>query len=61
MPVSTLMEGEYNLNDVCLSIPCILGAHGIERKIAIDLTLQEKEKINKSASTLKEILANINI
>jgi len=55
------MEGEYNLNDVCLSIPCILGAHGIERKIAIDLTLQEKEKINKSASTLKEILANINI
>ncbi|MGL6201282.1 MAG: L-lactate dehydrogenase [Lachnospiraceae bacterium] len=61
VPVSTLLEGEYNLKDVCLSFPCVLGANGLERKLVIDLTPQEKEKMEKSAIALKKIIAEINI
>ena len=31
LPVSTLLTGQYGIADVCLSLPCILGAGGVER------------------------------
>lgn len=48
-PCSTLLEGEYGLNDICIGVPVILGKNGIEKIVEIDLTDSEKEHINRSA------------
>jgi L-lactate dehydrogenase len=54
LTVSSLLDGEYGLSDVCLSIPCIVSAHGIEQVIAGQLAEGEMESLRKSAAILKE-------
>jgi L-lactate dehydrogenase len=54
LTVSTLLDGEYGLSDVCLSVPCIVSAQGIEQVIAGQLAEGEMESLRKSAAILKE-------
>ncbi len=53
-PVSIPLEGEYGLNDVSMSVPCILGKDGAEKIIELKLSEDEKEMMKKSASVLKQ-------
>lgn len=53
LTVSTLLNGEYGLDDVCLSVPCIVSSQGIEKVIAGQLTEGEMASLKKSASILK--------
>jgi len=53
-PVSTLLEGEYDLNDISIGVPVILGKNGIERIVKIDLTDAEKVKMQESAAAVKK-------
>jgi len=53
-PVSTLLEGEYDLNDISIGVPVILGKNGIERIVTIDLTDAEKAKMQDSAIAVKK-------
>jgi len=55
-PLSVLLKGEYGQNNVCLSVPCILGRKGIERIIEIPLSEEEKLKLQISVETLKKYL-----
>jgi len=48
-PCSTLLEGEYGLNDICIGVPVILGKNGIEKIIDIPLSDAEKTKMKESA------------
>lgn len=48
-PCSTLLEGEYGLNDICIGVPVILGKDGIEQIVAISLSDAEKNKMKESA------------
>lgn len=59
LTVSTLLEGQYRLQDVCLSVPCIVGRHGVELRIEGTLTESESEALHKSASVLKESHAQL--
>jgi L-lactate dehydrogenase len=54
LTVSTLLEGEYGLKDVCLSVPCIVSESGVERIIEGKLTEQELSALSASASVIKE-------
>ncbi|MFA5093183.1 MAG: malate dehydrogenase [Candidatus Omnitrophota bacterium] len=47
--VSGYLNGEYGIKDSCIGIPCRLGRDGIEQIIELELSPQEKEKLNKSA------------
>ena len=49
-PCSTFLEGEYNLNDICIGVPVILGKNGIEKIVDIALTEAEKAKMQESAA-----------
>ena len=49
-PCSTLLEGEYGLNDICIGVPVILGKNGIEKIVDIPLTDAEKTKMKESAA-----------
>ncbi|TLP77028.1 malate dehydrogenase [Maribacter sp. ACAM166] len=48
-PCSTMLEGEYGLNDICIGVPVILGKNGIERIVEIPLSDAEKNKMKESA------------
>ena len=48
-PCSTLLEGEYGLNDICIGVPVILGKNGIENVVDIPLSDAEKTKMQESA------------
>jgi len=53
-PCSTFLEGEYDLNDISIGVPVILGRNGIEKIVEIDLTDAEKEKMQESAAAVKK-------
>jgi L-lactate dehydrogenase len=53
LTVSTLLCGEYGLNDVCLSVPCMLGEDGVQRVLEGDLTDSEKDGLHNSARVLR--------
>lgn len=55
LPVSSLMIGEYGLNDVVLSIPAVVGETGVQKVIPIELNDEELAKLKDSANILKDI------
>lgn len=57
--VSTLMHGEYGLDDVCLSISTIIGPEGALGRIELKLADAEVEKLHYSAQQLKNIIAQL--
>lgn len=61
LPVSTSMHGEYGIDDVVLSMPCIVGINGIEAQVPIVLNEEEQQKLQDSSKILKEIVASLDI
>ena len=59
LPVSNLMHGEFGISDISLSMPAIVGAHGVENRIPIALDEEETEKLQSSAGTLKKIIEEV--
>ncbi|HKJ33227.1 MAG TPA: L-lactate dehydrogenase [Balneolales bacterium] len=59
LTVSTLLKGEYGLNDVCLSIPCVLSQEGVKSIVLSDLSQEETDYLNNSANILKQALDNL--
>ena len=59
--VSSLLRGEYGIEDVCLSIPYVIGAHGIERALTPPLPADEIEKLHISAEALKNVIRSVQI
>ena len=49
-PCSVLLEGEYDLNDLCIGVPVILGKNGIESIVEINLNATEKAHMQESAA-----------
>ena len=61
LSISSLMEGQYGLTDICLSMPAIVGADGVEEKIPISLDEDEITKLMASARALKEIADSLDL
>jgi L-lactate dehydrogenase len=59
LTVSTYLEGEYGLNDICLSVPCIVGEEGVERIVDAHLEAQEQEQLERSAQILRGIFDKV--
>ena len=63
IPCSVYLEGEYNQDDICIGVPCIIGNTGISEIVDVKLNEVEQEKFNQSAvavrnmnEALKEVL-----
>ena len=61
LPVSTMMHGEYGIEDVVLSMPCVVGSDGIEMQVPVNLNDEEKVKLQESARILKETVSTLDI
>ncbi|HVN59291.1 MAG TPA: L-lactate dehydrogenase [Bacteroidales bacterium] len=59
LTVSALVEGEFGLKDVCLSVPCIVSDKGIERIVDHKLSPDEMEKLRQSAAVLKSAIESL--
>ncbi len=59
--VSTMMHGEYGVNDVCLSMLTLVGPNGIEGKVPVRLTGEEIDKLRKSGEALKAVIKEIDL
>jgi L-lactate dehydrogenase len=59
--VSTMLHGEYGLEDVCLSLPVLIGDGCVQGRILPTLTEKEMEQLHASAAALKNILNQVKI
>lgn len=59
LTVSSLLTGEYGLDDVCLSVPCVVSEDGIEKIITANLTDYEKKALENSSQTIKQTLEKV--
>ena len=57
LPISALMKGQYGITDIALSMPAIVGRNGVETHVPLEINAQETADLQKSAQTLKEVLA----
>lgn len=55
--VSSMVDGQYGIEDVCFSLPNIIGINGITKSINPPLTAHEEELMRASAKCLKEAIA----
>ena len=61
MTVSTMMNGEYGLEDVALSVLTVVGQNGVAGKILLPLNDLELSQLRKSADALKDVIKNLTI
>jgi L-lactate dehydrogenase len=54
LPVSVRADGAYGIHDVCLSLPAVVGRHGIAGRVTPRLSATEHEGLQASATVLKE-------
>ncbi len=55
------LDGEYGHKDICLGVPVQLSQKGIERIIELDLTLEEKEAFDKSATVVRNAIKALDL
>ncbi|MEC9134914.1 MAG: malate dehydrogenase [Bacteroidota bacterium] len=53
IPCSVLLDGEYQQEDLCIGVPCIIGKNGLESVVDVQLNEAEQEKFNQSAAAVK--------
>ena len=56
IPVSTLLEGEYGYEHVCIGVPTIVGTEGIQKIIELKLNDSEQNIFDKGINSIKEAI-----
>src|SRR5262249_43366515 len=59
LPVSSLAQGAYDLRDIVLSVPSVVGRKGIEKHVEIKLWPKEMMALQQSARALRETLGKV--
>ena len=54
LPCSVLLEGEYDVQDICIGVPVKIGKNGFEEVVQLDLSNKELEMFQNSVSAVKE-------
>ena len=61
LPCAVYLDGEYGIQGLFVGVPVKLGANGVEEIIQIKLTPEENAALQKSASSVKELVAVMGI
>ena len=59
LPISVVLEGQYGLNGLALSIPSIVGRGGLEEILEIPLNTSEEQALRASAAQMKEAISTL--
>jgi len=57
LPVSSLLTGQFGISDLYLSLPCLIGAGGIERVLVPELNRREEAALRESATAVRDAIA----
>ncbi|ARK29386.1 L-lactate dehydrogenase [Halalkalibacter krulwichiae] len=60
LTISTLLEGEYGLNDVYIGVPAVINRQGVREIIDLELNDEEHEKLHHSATVLQQASKPVN-
>ena len=55
LPVSSLLTGQYGIEDVCLSLPSIVDAQGVDAVLTPPLDEAEADALRRSADTVRDV------
>lgn len=61
LPVSVNLQGLYGVDDLCMSVPAVVGRDGAEKVLEIQLSQEESDSFHRSAQTLKEVAEGLGI
>lgn len=61
LPVSMPLEGEYDLNGVSLSLPCLIGKNGVEKRFTPKLFDNETALLKNSALCIRSVIENVGL
>lgn len=61
LPITSLLEGQYGIEDVCISVPTIVSKNGAEQVLEIPLSDEELEKLQASARELHKVLEGLDL
>jgi len=61
LTVSTVLDGNYGIHDVALSLPCIVNRNGIDRYLDIRISDEELMQLRESADKLKAVLNDVSL
>lgn len=56
LPVGVLLENQYGVNDVVLSVPCVIGRGGVQRVLNYDFTQEELAAFKRSETHLRSMI-----
>jgi L-lactate dehydrogenase len=59
LTVSGLLNGQYGIKDVCLSVPCIVGDNGVKMTIEAELASEELHALQASAQITRKVIDQI--
>lgn len=59
MPVGTVLNGQYGVSDVAMSLPCVVNHEGVERLFDIEMTEEEVKGFKASAEAVKAVLDEV--
>lgn len=57
LPVGVMLQGEYGVQDVVMSVPCVIGRSGVEKILQYEFTAQERVEFGHSEEHLRELIA----
>jgi len=63
IPCCVYLDGEYGQKDICIGVPVVLGANGIDKIVELELDSEEKALFEKSADAVRKtnsVLQEIN-
>jgi malate dehydrogenase len=56
LPCTVYLQGEYGIQNLFMGVPVKLGSKGLEQVIEVELTVQERALLNKSADAVQELI-----
>src|SRR5437764_10067156 len=59
LPISSLVQGAYDIRNTCLSVPTVVSRRGVEKHVEIKLWPKEQMALQQSAKALRETLSNV--
>ena len=61
LPISVILDGEYGLSGLALSIPSVLGVHGVQKVLEIPLNEKEDQELHDSAKQLMDVIEKLEL
>jgi len=61
LPVSSRVQGAYQIRDICLSVPTVVGRGGVHQQVELKLWPKEQTGLQQSARALKETMSKVQL